>query len=196
MIGKALKPVSIASFFDYVKSKLCTIESLEEALTKLPFNDAPICIQSIYLSGILGESSGRNNFLYSAAIYYKKKHGVEDFGPYVLELNNELPSPLEESDVQNTIKSVASKEGFYKCKDIPCKTFCNKKVCKTREFGLGFEKGGHFSGTDFGSLTRVKCEDPYYIWEVRFDTTKEFQKLTFKGCRRAIKPKSFCHKVY
>lgn len=194
MIGKALKPVSIAYFFDYVKSKLCTIESLEEALNKLPFSDAPPCIQSIYLSEILGESSGRNNFLYSAAIYYKKKLGIEDFGTYVLELNKELPVPLEESDVQNTIKSVASKEGFYKCRDIPLKTFCNKKVCKSREFGLGLEKGGRFSGADFGNLTRVKCEDPYYIWEVRFDTTKEFQKLTFKDAGELLNQRAFVTK--
>ena len=100
-------------------------------------------------------------------IIAKKKLGIEDFGTYVLELNKELPVPLEESDVQNTIKSVASKEGFYKCRDIPLKTFCNKKVCKSREFGLGLEKGGRFSGADFGNLTRVKCEDPYYIWEDR-----------------------------
>lgn len=172
-------PVEFREAMFYIRNHFTTIEAVKEALEHLPYNDAPPCIQRILLSEeIGGEDSGRNNFLFSYAVYAKKKYG-NGFEDYVKEINAGFEVPLEDSVVEQTCESVKSNEYLYKCKDIPCNAFCDKASCRKREFGLGKDKG-HFTGIDYGQLFRYKTAEPYYIWKLRLNGQEAWVDVIFK----------------
>lgn len=164
---------------NYTMQHQTTLELLQEAMDGLPYGDAPPCIQRILLSGAVGtEDTGRNNFLYNFAIYAKKKYGT-DFEGRVEEVNNGFECPLDSAVVSQTCTSIREHEYLYKCRDIPCLTFCNKAMCKKVEFGLGRDKG-HFTGVDYGQLYRYKALEPYYLWKLRLNGQEEWVDVVFK----------------
>lgn len=166
-----------------IRDKISTIDKLKESLDSLPYNDAPPCIQRI-LNGHLvgGEDTGRNNFLFSYSVYAKKKFGSV-FDTNVREINDGFECPIDDSEVDTIVNSVSENEYLYKCKDIPCSSFCDKRLCRTREFGLGRDKG-HFTGIDYGQLYRYNASEPYYVWKLRLHGTEAWKEVQFKdeGC--------------
>lgn len=175
-----------------IQKRFTTIENVREALENLPYDDAPPCLQRILLSGLVGgEDTGRNNFLFSFALYASKKYGLEGFASYVRELNNSFECPIEESAVESTIASIKSKEYSYRCKDIPCNGFCDKSLCKKREFGLGREKG-HFSDIEYGQLLRYKTAEPYYVWQLKLQGSEgDFKNIVFRDEGELLDQKNF-----
>lgn len=173
-------PVEFKEALDYIQKHLTSLEAVKEALEKLPYDDTPPCIQRLLISEeIGGEDSGRNNFLFSFTVYAKKKYG-NGFEDYVKQINENFEVPLEESIVTQICDSVSNNEYMYKCKDIPCNSFCNKPVCKKREFGLGKDKGGHFTGVQYGQLYRYMTAEPYYIWKLRLQGQEQWKDVIFK----------------
>lgn len=175
-----------------IQKRITTIEAVREALENLPYNDAPPCLQRVLLSGLVGgEDTGRNNFLFSFALYASKKYGLEGFASYVRELNNSFECPIEEAAVESTIASIRSKEYSYRCKDIPCNGFCDKSLCKKREFGLGREKG-HFSDIEYGQLLRYKTAEPYYVWQLKLQGSEgDFKNIVFRDEGELLDQKNF-----
>lgn len=172
-------PVPFKEALDYIQKHLTSIDAVKDAIEHLPYNDAPPCIQRILISeDVGGEDTGRNNFLYSFGVYAKKKYG-NGFEDYVKEVNANFEVPLEDAVVEQTCTSVREHEYVYKCRDIPCNSFCDKPTCRKREFGLGRDKG-HFTGIDYGQLYRYKTAEPYYIWKLRLQGQEEWKDVIFK----------------
>lgn len=183
-------PVEFKEALDYIQHHFTTIEAVKEALEHLPYSDAPPCIQRILLSEeVGGEDTGRNNFLFSFAIYAKKKYGA-GFEDYVNQINEHFEVPLESAIVDQICKSVKDNEYIYKCKDIPCNGFCNKTECRKREFGLGRYKG-HFTGVDYGQLYRYMTAEPYYIWKLRLQGQDNWKDVIFKDEGYLLDQKNF-----
>jgi hypothetical protein len=183
-------PVPFREAIDYVQHHLTSVEAVKEALEHLPYNDAPPCIQRVLISEeVGGDDTGRNNFLYSYAVYAKKKYG-NGFEDYVKEINDNFECPLEDSVVEQTCTSVREHEYVYKCKDIPCNSFCDKTACRKREFGLGRDKG-HFTGVDYGKLFRYKTAEPYYIWQLRLQGQEKWVDVIFKDEGYLLDQKNF-----
>lgn len=183
-------PVEFKEALDYIQHHFTTIEAVKEALEHLPYSDAPPCIQRILLSEeVGGEDTGRNNFLFSFAVYAKKKYGA-GFEDYVNQINEHFEVPLESAIVEQTCKSVKDNEYIYKCKDIPCNGFCNKIECKKREFGLGKDKG-HFMDIEFGQLFRYMTAEPYYIWKLRLQGQEQWKDVVFKDEGYLLDQKNF-----
>jgi hypothetical protein len=172
-------PVPFKEALDYIQKHFTTVEDVKQALEHLPYNDAPPCIQRALISEeVGGEDTGRNNFLFSYAVYAKKKWGG-GFEDYVVEANERFAVPLEDNVVEQICASVRDHEYVYKCKDIPCNSFCDKPTCRKREFGLGKDKG-HFTGIDYGQLFRYKTAEPYYIWKLRLVGQEAWVDVIFK----------------
>ena len=182
--------VDFKEALDYIQHHFTTIEAVKEALEHLPYNDAPPCIQRALLSAeIGGEDTGRNNFLFSYAVYAKKKFGT-GFEDYVHQINEAFEVPLESAIVDQICNSVKDNEYVYKCKDIPCNGFCNKTECRKREFGLGRDKG-HFTGVDYGQLFRYMTAEPYYIWKLRLQGQEQWKDVIFKDEGFLLDQKNF-----
>lgn len=184
-------PVDFTEALTRIQKRLTTEERVREVLENLPYNDAPPCLQRALLSGVVGEEdTGRNNFLFSYALYAAKKYG-DDFASYVKEVNETFACPVPDSDVEATIRQVKAKEYSYKCKDIPCSSLCRKAECRNREYGLGRDKG-HFSEVEFGLLMRYKAAEPYYVWEMRMHgSSGEFKKVVFRDEGELLDQKYF-----
>lgn len=180
--------------FQYALSEIIrrktSIDEINDKLSKLKYADAPPCIQRVLLSQEVGdEDSGRNNFLFSFAVYAKKKYG-EGFEEHVREINEEFENPLDDASVSSTCASVSKNEYVYKCKDIPCKAFCDKGECRRREFGLGRDKS-HFTGVDYGKLYRYKTTEPYYVWQLRLNGEEEWKDVVFKDEAMLLEQRNF-----
>lgn len=183
-------PLPFREAMDYVQHHLTSLEEVKKAFEALPYNDAPPCIQRILLSEeVGGEDTGRNNFLFSFAVYAKKKWG-NGFEDYVKEVNEHFEVPLEDAVVEQTCTSVREHEYIYKCKDTPCNSFCDKPACRKREFGLGKDKG-HFTGIDYGQLYRYKTAEPYYVWKLRLLGQEVWVDVVFKDEGYLLDQKNF-----
>ena len=183
-------PVPFREAMDYIQHHLTSLEEVKKAIEALPYNDAPPCIQRILISEeVGGEDTGRNNFIFSFAVYAKKKWG-NGFEDYVKEVNEHFEVPLEDAVVEQTCASVRDHEYIYKCKDIPCNSYCDKPVCRKREFGLGKDKG-HFTGIDYGQLYRYKTAEPYYVWKLRLLGQEVWVDVVFKDEGYLLDQKNF-----
>ena len=183
-------PVSFREAMDYIQHHLTSLEEVKKAIENLPYNDAPPCIQRILISEeVGGEDTGRNNFIFSFAVYAKKKWG-NGFEDYVKEVNEHFEVPLEDAVVEQTCTSVREHEYIYKCKDIPCNSYCDKPACRKREFGLGKDKG-HFTGIDYGQLYRYKTAEPYYVWKLRLLGQEVWVDVVFKDEGYLLDQKNF-----
>jgi len=172
-------PLSFNDSLTYIAEKQTSLRQVEDLFENMVFNDAPPCLQLLYLLNPFDSNSNRNNFLFSFGVYLKKKD--EDFFEQSLkEINDSIREPLEEKEVERTIlSSLRKKDYVYKCKESPCKEFCNKKECRNREFGIG-KNEGYFSSVEVGILYQYKTSSPYYEWEVRLQGQEEFKRLRFK----------------
>lgn len=133
----------------------------ERFFLQLPLQDAPPCLQRIYISGNI---THRNDYLLSLAHYYKAKHGVEEFDTYVLDANQRLNMPLPTKEVISTvIASSKKKEYKYACSKEPLCLFCNRKECEKREFGITSRA---LTSLSFGDFRQIMTDPPYYEWVV------------------------------
>ena len=172
-------PVPFARAMAALDGSFTSVKDIGTKLDTLPYMDAPVCIQRALLSGTVGENSGRNDFLFSVAVYLKKRFG-EGVAEHLAEINGALPAPLSDAEALQIAQSVQKGEYRYKCSSCQiCKKFCSKKECALREYGVGRNKG-HFTGIDFGQLVRMNSKDPYYVWELRVNDTDPYTKVVFK----------------
>jgi len=183
MLNTEGKLVGIEKAIPLIGDMFTSLKEMEEVLKSLPYGDAPYCIQMILLTGALAENDGRNNFLFSAGIYLKKKY-KENFFDRFEDMNKCLEVPLEDRDVVTIYNSVTDQTKNYDsyfCKKSPCSDYCDKGLCKQREFGLGRTRNNYSTGADcWGQLTRYDAGDgkePYYTWEVRVEEGGEFKTI-------------------
>jgi hypothetical protein len=172
------KLVGITRALPVIESMFTSVKELNSVLDGLPYGDAPYCIQALLLTGALSENDGRNKFLFSAAVYLKKKY-ENDFKGELEDMNNCFEAPLEQEEVDSVYTSVTTK-GYdnYGCGSSPCADYCDKKLCALREYGIGRQKGNHFTGADcWGELSKVMAAEPYYTWEVRVRPEDPFKKV-------------------
>jgi hypothetical protein len=135
-------------------------------------------MQVILLSGALAENDGRNEFLFAAALYLKKKY-QEGFYDKLVGMNNCFEAPLEEKEIASIYKS-ASEGGWetWSCKKAPICHYCDRKLCSLREYGVGRQRNNRFTGADcWGELSKVMAETPYYTWQVRINAESEFKTV-------------------
>lgn len=162
-----------------IKKRTVTIEGVKSFLKELPFSDGPPCLQTIFILNPLDKNDGRNEYLFSFGSYLKKKD--ENFFENKLsEVNGSLSEPIDAQELESTIISSLRKKDYnYKCTQYPCADYCNKAICRTREYGVG-KHDGYFSDIDLGQLTQIKTSQPYYEWLVRIQGAEEWVKLRFK----------------
>jgi hypothetical protein len=176
------KLVGIVKALPVIKSMFTTVKELNRVLDGLPYSDAPYCVQTVLLTGALAENDGRNNFLFSAAVYLKKKYRT-DFEAVLQEMNDCFEVPLEQKDVDSVYRSVTTNSyDGYGCKKSPCADYCDKRLCALREYGVGRRRGNHVTGADcWGELSKVMAEEPYYSWKVRINPDEDFREVHFDG---------------
>jgi hypothetical protein len=166
--------VGLEKALEYIKQNYTTLEEMEETFKKLPYSDAPFCIQMMALTGALNANAGRNKFLFHACVYFKKKYGKDyDYLPELLDLDNCMEAPLQYEDmqgIQSTYASANGKEWNYSCKHDPMCSYCNRRECSNRQFSAVQKSNpqqNDNTGADvMGPISKVLARIPYYLWEI------------------------------
>lgn len=158
------KDGSYASLEDFLeRAEQCRVSKAihRELIERYPCYDAPPCIKTGAILRDIG-AGGRNNWMFSAAIYFKLKDENCDVAEKIHELNESLPDPLPEAELEQTvIKSVSRKVSFYICSSM--EDLCDKQACKRLEYGIGSKQN---PGVTFGPLTQQMTDPPQYEWRV------------------------------
>lgn len=188
MVSKEGELLPLASFNDRATHCKWDIHSHNDYITNYPCHDAPPCILSGAILRNVGRG-GRNNWLYSAAVYMKLKDESADVETGILDLNASLQDPLDEQEVLNTvIASIKRRTAFYSCANLVDR--CDKAVCRKLEHGIGSSKT---TGLEFGDLEQIMTDPPHYKWIVNgqqmvFNTEQELmQQSKFRAlCLRTL----------
>jgi hypothetical protein len=134
--------------------------------------DGPPCCQKLTEFGV--PEGGRNTTLLNVGIYYRKS-SPSDWRD-LLEKHNQdyCTPPLPAKEIVIIQEQLEKKDYAYTCKQEPLHSHCNKSLCRSRKFGIGFH-----SNPVMGGLTVVESEPP--VWFVNVDgarlelSTKQLQ---------------------
>jgi len=156
--------VTLDGFFNlYEDTKVIDIETIKVERPKSEYSDGPPCIE-LMMQNRVGEG-GRNNALFHYGVYAKSKWPQNWKSKIVIFNESAMEQPLSDTEVNIITKQHDKKDWGYKCNDQPMCSLCDKKLCKTRKFGIGQE-------AVFPNLTDlqvVNLEEPYYYMNVDGD---------------------------
>lgn len=149
-----------------------TPEQLETLIIKRPdseFSDGPPCLESLTQSDI---KDGRDRIIYQY-IQYAKRKWPDSWQTKINAFNYKYfekhPSgPLEDRIVQGKIKFNDGKDLGFKCNEDPMCNHCDKKLCRTRKYGIG----GDAVFPILSDLQKVELDEPYYWVNVDGDRVK------------------------
>lgn len=127
------KQVTLEYFLEMAIQRSVNIDEADRGL-EVDYAAGPPCLQSM-IENKLDEGS-RNTAAFQAAIFLKRAHNAD----WRQRLNafNQMAfiTPLTTQEMRTIIGSVGKKDYQYKCRDEPCKSLCQKALCKKRPFGI------------------------------------------------------------
>lgn len=164
--GKSLSIEEFIELAELMKVKRDSLKdvSIEDNIED-DYKEAPPCIQHILKEGI--EEGSRNNGLYCLGIFFKQKF-PDSWQDKLDEANRNLIKPsLKRSEVEAMIKGIIKPEAFYRCNEYPICQYCDKELCKKRQFGVG---GGQDNKHLFSGLVKYQSKSGEGVrWAVTFD---------------------------
>ena len=158
--------VNLQTFYELYDATKITEEQLLELKIKrpeTPYSDGPPCIE-LMIQNRVGEG-GRNNALFHYGVYAKSKWPENWKSKIILFNETAMDKPLSDTEVNIITKQHDKKDWGYKCNDQPMCSLCDKKLCKTRKFGIGQEA----VFPNLSDLQVVNLEEPYYYMNVDGD---------------------------
>lgn len=127
------KQVDFDYFLEMCEGRRFDLSEFEKG-TDVDYANGPPCLQEMMRQKV--DEGSRNTAVFQAAIYLKRAF-ADDWRQRVDEFSRvALAAPLGQRELRTICGSVGKKDYQYKCREEPCKSFCNKDLCKTREFGI------------------------------------------------------------
>jgi len=155
---------SIDGFFGLYERNKQTPQQLHKIKIERPiseYSDGPPCIELMAINKI-PENSGRNNAMFHFGVYAKKKWPAEWKTKLTMFNADATVKALTENELDSVKGQHVKKDWGYKCNDVPMCNLCDKKLCRSRKYGIGEE-------IVFPALTdlqKIKLEKPYYYLNV------------------------------
>jgi hypothetical protein len=154
---------TLVGFFDSCERNKQTPQQLQQLKITRPvseYSDGPPCIELMAINKI--PEGGRNNAMFHYGVYAKKKWPAEWKSRITMFNIAASTTPLSESEVDIIKRQHDKKDWGYKCNDVPMCNLCDKKLCKTRKYGIGDDLVFPL----LADLQKVKLEKPYYYLNV------------------------------
>jgi hypothetical protein len=149
--------MSCNEFWLHANERMTTIESLAAVVGKqkssnkrlrsvLPTgSDMPPCLETF---GMRGVSSMRNNALFQFGIFARLKFG-ENWKAEIKRFNESvMQPPLDSTEVESTIKSLAKRDYGYTCKIEPMLSVCDRAACLLCHYGVRAAPGLHIESIE------------------------------------------------
>jgi len=189
------KEIELGDFVKLANQRLVNCDYLEKVAVAhgQDFIDGPPCLQ-IITDQNYGQGA-RNVVLANTAVYLKQKY-PNNWEDHLVDYNHKkFDEALPNSEVQAIIKSYGTKEYFYQCSTAPLVTYCNKRECLRRKFGVGSSSEDIPVVVD--SLTKVNTSPP--IWYINingvrvkledtddFSIQSKFRKLCIEVAHKVV----------
>jgi hypothetical protein len=166
--GKGLTP---EEFLELVEQTAISEDELRKfkADADDPFEEGPPCLQTLASQGF---GDWQNSGLFAIAVYLRKRFGNNEPGGggawhgYVEEYNKRFISPpLPPREMAGVIKSVSKTAYNYTCSQDPLCKVCDKKTCKTRDYGIS--PGALVLDVDLGDLEKLETDPITWILRVK-----------------------------
>jgi hypothetical protein len=146
---------------------------------------APPCLRYFVTIGFPEHT--RNLGLFDLAVYCKMRHG-EEWEKELQDMNRRfLVPPLGKTEVDTIIKSVRRRQYFYRCKEPPIVSACNRLACQSARYGM--KDAGDDPGVIMDNLTKILTDPPIWIMgvdgkRIEFSCTSEMlnQRIFHARC--------------
>lgn len=157
--GEAL---SLSSYLDRAEAIRVTEEQLESIVCTPPedFANGPPCLQCLAQRGF--QEGQRNSGLFVVGVYLKKRYPDSWEAQLAVYNGKYMNPPLGVDEIKTITKALRRKEYNYTCDKQPIKQFCNRNVCRTREFGIG-KSGEDWPIVIDSDVQRIATDPPYWI---------------------------------
>lgn len=176
---------SLIEYVDYAEDRQVTEDYLLTAvLPENPdFMQGPPCLQTLAGRGF--GSGSRNKGLFAIGVYLKKRFpNDEEWAGQLRIYNTKFMKPaLEEAELKTIIKSLGRKEYNFACSQDPIKSFCNRTLCRTRDFGIGKADTKDWGITIDSEAQIIMTEPPYWVLTVNGTRMRFFSEDLMKQPR-------------
>lgn len=127
------RQVTFEYFLELAEGRRCDLREYDKGSVE-EYMQGPPCLEAMILNKV--DSGSRNTAAFQAAVYLKRAYS-EDWRMRLDTFNRSAFSdPLAPRELRTIIGSVGKKDYQYKCREEPCKSFCQKDMCKKRDFGI------------------------------------------------------------
>jgi len=137
------EPMTPNQFITIVQEHLVDPETLDEYIQSggKELEGGPPCLQTMAQHGV--GSGGRNNALFGAGVFFKKKYGdMQTVEEKLYEFNQSYLQPsLPLDELGKTLGSLKDKDYRYNCSESPLCDYCQPKICQQRKYGIGTDDG-------------------------------------------------------
>lgn len=143
------KQVSFEYFLELCETKKAVLAEIEVG-GDAEYGNGPPCLQEMLKSKV---EENRNIAAFQAGTFLKRAY-PDDWMIRLKEFNqNAMIKPLGKGELGTITGSIRRKDYQYKCREDPCRAFCNKDLCRTREFGIS---GGDEKANDIPLVDKVE----------------------------------------
>lgn len=159
--------LSFAEFLDLAESKRVTKEEISHSAIEESalFEEGPPCLQTLEAQGGFVQGTKKEG-MFNVAVYLRKR--FPDDWQRRIDAYNITMAQIQSDEVQGIVKQVGKKAYSYKCQQPPINACCNRRLCRTRMYGVG-EGGGGEQGFAIGALTRYESangDEPFFAMEI------------------------------
>lgn len=127
------KQVTFEYFLEMAEGKRCSMEDFAEQVSD-DYAQGPPCVQRMMEEKI--DEGSRNLAMFQASVYLKRAF-PDAWRDKATEFNKgAFVTPLDTREFRQIMGSVHKKDYQYKCREEPCRTLCNRDLCKTRPYGI------------------------------------------------------------
>ena len=170
----------INTFIQTVTDRTVTLDDLK-ALKSVKedgygsiFKEAPPCLRAvIHSEGGKIQAGNRNEMMYNFGVLAKLSTDDVDKEGLIEELQKYntafIQPPLSVKEITALAgQLIKAKSCFYKCNADPLVSYCDKQVCKSKEYGLG-NTDPETSGANIPHVQLYKYASNPPIWEIDID---------------------------
>lgn len=159
----------LAGFLDLAEHHRQSMEQMSVSAmggTTVLFDEGPPCLQTLEAQGGFVEGTKKDG-MFNVGVFLKK--ASPDDWQSLMDKYNTAMAKLKSEEVQALIKQLGKKDYGYKCKNPPINGVCNRRLCRTRMFGVGQTDTEESRGYAIGGLIRYESpngDEPLWAMEV------------------------------